>query len=129
MINNKQQVKLQLAPLKLEIRKNDAHYYHYYLTFPEMLVNELRDKTNIESIINKKWKNCSTNKRPKLTKVERFSLVYQQEEADLKDKDTNLALEQGQWECQFTEPDYSKNYLRIRGKEQDSAPGKRGWQG
>lgn len=64
-----------------------------------MLVNELRDKTNIESIINKKWKNCSTNKRSKLTKVERFSLVYQQEEPDLKDKDTNLALEQGQWEC------------------------------
>lgn len=49
-----------------------------------MLVNKLRDKANIESIINRKWENCSTNKRPKLTKVERFSLVYQQEEPDLK---------------------------------------------
>lgn len=55
-----------------------------------MLVKVLRDKANIKSIINRKRENYSTNKRPKLTKVDRFSLVYRQGEPDLKDKDIGL---------------------------------------
>ena len=55
-----------------------------------MLVYALRKKADIKSIINRKWENCSTNRRPDLAKVGRFRVVYQQGESVLKDKDANL---------------------------------------
>lgn len=54
------------------------------------MVNALRDKADIKSIINRRWEYCSTNKRPKRTKVDRVSPVSQQGECDLKDEDTGL---------------------------------------
>lgn len=58
--------------------------------FNEMLVNALREKVDIKSIIDRRWGKYSTHGRPKLTKVDRFSPVYEQREPDLRDEGTSL---------------------------------------
>ena len=82
---------------------------------------------DIKSIINRKWEGESfTNKRPKLKKVDRYSLVYQQGEPDLQDEDTDLF---GTRTVGVLVLDCSKNMLRTTGKEeQDPAHRKRHWQ-
>ena len=55
-----------------------------------MLVNAVREKADIKSIMDRRWGKCSTHKRPKLTKVDRFGPVYEQREPDLKDEGTSL---------------------------------------
>lgn len=54
-------------------------------------------------------------KRPKLTKVDRFSPVYQQKEPDLKDESTTC-FGMGTMGVLNTEPGHSGNCLRTREK-------------